>query len=86
MALSSDQAKAMFGCDMSDLEEMVSEMLGSPLMLVAAIMSDAQEELARGNAERARQYLNRAKWLQFKIMDVLEKKEVFIKRDELKGV
>ena len=36
-------------------------------MLVASLMSDAQEMMAYGNIEEARQTLNRAKYLQFKI-------------------
>jgi hypothetical protein len=32
-----------------------------PAMAVMQILSDAQEELARGNAETARQYMNKAK-------------------------
>jgi hypothetical protein len=36
-------------------------------MLVASLMSDAQELMAYGNIEEARQTLNCAKYLQFKI-------------------
>jgi hypothetical protein len=36
-------------------------------MIVAGLMSDAQELMAYGNIEEARQTLNRAKYLQFKI-------------------
>ena len=36
-------------------------------MLVASLMSDAQELMAYGSVEEARQMLNRAKYLQFKI-------------------
>lgn len=38
-------------------------------MLVASLMSDAQELMAYGSVEEARQMLNRAKYLQFKIAD-----------------
>lgn len=36
-------------------------------MLVAGLMSDAQELMSYGSVEEARQTLNRAKYLQFKI-------------------
>lgn len=84
MALSSEQAEMMFGCQVSDLVEMVEDICGDPMMLVMCILSDAQEELARGNAERARQYMNRAKWLQSKLMGALRNRQVFLKRDEVK--
>jgi len=38
-------------------------------MIVAGLMSDAQEELAHGESERARKTLNRAKAILFEIMD-----------------
>ena len=38
-------------------------------MVVAGLMSDAQEELAHGESERARKTLNRAKAILFEIMD-----------------
>jgi hypothetical protein len=38
-------------------------------MVVAGLMSDAQEEIAHGEAERARKTLNRAKHILFLIMD-----------------
>ena len=38
-------------------------------MVVAGLMSDAQELLALGESEQARQTLNRAKAILFKIMD-----------------
>jgi hypothetical protein len=38
-------------------------------MVVAGLMSDAQEQMAYGDVEGARQTLNRAKALLFKVMD-----------------
>ena len=38
-------------------------------MLVASLMSDAQEQMAFGDVEGARKTLNLAKFLQFKIAD-----------------
>jgi hypothetical protein len=38
-------------------------------MVVAGLMSDAQEEMAMGNAEAARLTLNRAKLVLFNVMD-----------------
>ena len=38
-------------------------------MVVAGLMSDAQEEIASGMDERARQTLNLAKMILFEIMD-----------------
>jgi hypothetical protein len=48
-------------------------------MIVAGLMSDAQEMMAFGDVEGARQTLNRAKYLQFKMvagdMDFVSKRE-----------
>jgi cob(I)alamin adenosyltransferase len=38
-------------------------------MIVAGLMSDAQELMALGDTETARQYLNRAKSILFEMMD-----------------
>lgn len=49
-------------------------------MVVAGLMSDAQEMIAYNSPEQARQTLNRAKFLQFKIaageLDFITKTEV----------
>lgn len=49
-------------------------------MVVAGLMSDAQEMIAYDSPEQARQTLNRAKFLQFKIaageLDFIKKTEV----------
>lgn len=38
-------------------------------MVIAGLMSDAQEEMAHGNNEGARQTLNRAKAVLFRVME-----------------
>lgn len=38
-------------------------------MYVMGILSDAQEELARGNSETARHYMNRAKYMLSEMMN-----------------
>jgi hypothetical protein len=55
----------MFGCSTDDLDSMASryEYLGELSMLAVSILSDSQEELAMGNSETARQYINRAKYV-----------------------
>jgi hypothetical protein len=55
----------LFGCSTDDLDSMASryEDLGELSMLAVSILSDSQEELAMGNSETARQYINRAKYV-----------------------
>ena len=43
-----------------------------PPMTAISILSDAQEEIERGNKDRARQFINRAKWI---IINKLDNKE-----------
>ena len=62
---------ASMGCMKADL---IAGIRGYPEMYAASILSDAQEELAMGNAETARQYMNRAKCVLFEIMDRNEEK------------
>jgi len=63
----------MYGCDIeafvTDIKDSITYRLTGANMVVAGLMSDAQEELAHGNAEGARQTLNRAKHILFMIMD-----------------
>lgn len=66
---------SMYGCDIEAFkayvkESMTYKMVGGA-MCVAALLSDAQEMLAHGDNESARQTLNRAKALLF---DALEDK------------
>ena len=63
----------MYGCDITAFKESVKssftyEMTGGA-MVIAGLMSDAQELMALGDTETARQYLNRAKALVFDMMD-----------------
>lgn len=58
----------MFGCTVAQMRDAVAESLtfrfpGGPAMYAMSMMSDAQEEIARGLDEDARQTLNRAKWI-----------------------
>ena len=59
----------MYGCTEADLRESVENSitfkLSGPAMIVAGMMSDAQEEIAYGMDESARQTLNRAKFVLF---------------------
>jgi hypothetical protein len=63
----------MYGCDINefveDIKDSITYKLSGANMVVAGLMSDAQEELAHGSAESARQTLNRAKHILFMIMD-----------------
>jgi len=58
---------SMFGCTTAQMREAVEESLtfrfSGPVMYAMSLMSDAQEEIARGLDEDARQTLNRAKWI-----------------------
>lgn len=72
MALTPDQYEEMFGPGIrseDDLDAMVQMNHSSrdPVIdltiLIRSILSDAQEELARGRTECTRQYMNRAKWV-----------------------
>ncbi len=62
-----DYKQKMYGCDINQfkesLEESISFQFSGPAMCVASLMSDAQEEMANGMTEAARQTLNRAKWV-----------------------
>ena len=67
----------MFGCSMEDLDDMEKNNIymkmhgleqGS-LWLACSILSDAQEVMAGGNTECARQFINRAKHLMFKLIE-----------------
>lgn len=63
----------MYGCNFQDFLESVTNSITYKLsggnMVVAGLMSDAQEQMAFGDVEGARQTLNRAKGLLFAIMD-----------------
>ena len=63
----------MYGCMIDDfidsVEDSITYKTGGPLMVVAGLMSDAQEQMGYGNTEGARQTLNIAKTILFQIMD-----------------
>ena len=67
----------MFGCTqeaMDDLYEanLYRSVLGDKtgcLMLAMGILSDAQEVMAHGNTEQARQFINKSKYILSKLMD-----------------
>ncbi len=53
----------MYGCTKADLIEMLEDSIGSYEMLAMGIMSDAQQVMAHGDTETARQFINKAKWV-----------------------
>ena len=63
--------RSMFGASSADIRNMVetsiyritSEELHADAMMVMSILSDAQEVMAHGDVETARQYINRAKYV-----------------------
>lgn len=79
MALTKEQEIEMYG-------ETVEEMRAAPLftrlddpldltMYAMQIMSDAQEALARGQAETARQWINKAKYFICEARTIMRQKE-----------
>jgi hypothetical protein len=62
-----------YGCDIEEfvasVKSGVTYKFSGINMVIAGLMSDAQEMMAFGDTESARQYLNRAKYLLFKVMD-----------------
>ena len=63
----------MYGCNFQDFLENVTDSITYKLsganMVVAGLMSDAQEQIAFGDTEGARLTLNRAKGVLFAIME-----------------
>lgn len=63
----------MYGCNFQNFLESVTDSITYKLsganMIVAGLMSDAQEQMAFGDTEGARQTLNRAKGVLFAIME-----------------
>lgn len=57
----------MFGCAVAELksniESSITFKVSGPVMCAMSMMSDAQEEMAHGMHERARQTINCAKWI-----------------------
>jgi hypothetical protein len=70
-----DKEMQMYGCDMKAFKESMKDSISYRLsgagMIVAGLMSDAQEVMALGDTETARQYLNRAKSILFDMMEEL---------------
>lgn len=68
---SSDQQ--MYGCNFQQFLDSVTNSItykfSGANMIVAGLMSDAQEQMAFGDTEGARQTLNRAKGVLFAVMD-----------------
>ena len=59
----------MFGCTKAQIDAGVQqESFGNPLMYAAGIISDAQQVLEFGDAEQARQFMNKAKYIIFQVM------------------
>ena len=67
--MSVDKEIQMYGCDFQAFKESVEDSitykLSGGVMVLAGLLSDAQELMAMGDTETARQYLNRAKALMF---------------------
>jgi hypothetical protein len=63
----------MYGCNFQDFLENVTDSITYKLsganMVVAGLMSDAQEQMSFGDTEGARLTLNRAKGVLFAIME-----------------
>jgi hypothetical protein len=68
-----DKEMQMYGCDIDAFKKSVKDSftyeVAGGAMIIAGLMSDAQELMALGDTETARQYLNRAKALVFDMMD-----------------
>ena len=71
--------KRMYGMSQEDIQEQYIESLTARLsgleMVVAGILSDAQELLSMGRAESARKQMNIAKFVLFEMMDARREKE-----------
>lgn len=68
-----DRESQMYGCNFQQFLEGVTNSItykfSGANMIVAGLMSDAQEQMAFGDTEGARQTLNRAKGVLFLVMD-----------------
>lgn len=69
MMTQQDTQLAMFGCTYEALDSMIADSIGPLEMLAMSILSDAQEELAMGNTNVSRQYMNRSKYVMSVIME-----------------
>ena len=63
----------MYGCDFQaflvSVRDSITYKFSGANMIVAGLMSDAQEQMAFGDTEGARQTLNRAKGVLFAVMN-----------------
>lgn len=61
------EERLMFGVTVAEMREMLEESitfkLSGPAMVIASMLSNAQEEIALGMNERARQTINQTKWI-----------------------
>jgi hypothetical protein len=68
-----DSDKMMYGCDIEAFKESVKQSFTYKVtggyMVIASLLSDAQEQLAHGDDFGARQTLNKAKALIFDMAD-----------------
>jgi Flp pilus assembly protein protease CpaA len=66
-----DKEMQMYGCEFYDFRESVIDSItykvSGGVMVLAGLLSDAQELMAMGDTETARKYLNRAKALMFEM-------------------
>jgi len=68
-----NQYMVMYGCTQDDMVAMMNEpmnFIGGHYMLAMSILSDAQERIALGHGDIARQYINRAKYVMREWRDV----------------
>lgn len=65
--LDTEKQMNLYGCLSEELDEMIADelmpLMGGPYMLAMSILSDAQERIAIGHGDIARQYINRAKYV-----------------------
>jgi len=65
--LDTEKQMNMYGCLSKELDEMIADdlmpLMGGHYMLAMSILSDSQECIAIGMHDRARQYINRAKYV-----------------------
>jgi hypothetical protein len=73
MSNTTNREQSMYGCVanefLAQIKDSCTYRLCGANMVVAGLMSDAQEEMAGGNVEAARLTLNRAKLVLFQVMD-----------------
>jgi len=72
-AIQTNRDQQMYGCKFQEflacITDSVTYKFSGANMIVAGLMSDAQEQMSFGDVEGARQTLNRAKGVLFAIME-----------------